>query len=409
MAPELLLRSDRSRACGGLDTGVPVVVLWASRFPLQHSCLGAFRTLGRAGVEVYAVVGDRRAPVARSRYCKGQILWEPDRGDTDADLIQRLLELGTRLGRRSLIVCTADVMAVLVAENRAALEQHFLLPDVAEHLPFQLSDKLVLAGFVSEHGFIGPSAAFVNSMAELKAVMEELPVPVVVKSTALRGQVQSVENTTIVGSRDELLNLARGWREPFATLIQEYIPDEVSEDWFTHGYCDSTGTARVVFTGRKVRCWPVRGGSTAAAFGARNPELAELASRFCAAVGYRGIFDIDWRLDRRSGAYNLLDFNPRVGAQFRVFENDAGIDVVRAMHLDLSGRPIPSGNQIEGERFVVEPWDAASLLANPHQPWTGGVGRPRVAWWANDDPAPIFGAGLRQAARSVRARVPLPR
>ena len=31
--------------------------------------------------------------------------------------------------------------------------------------------------------------------------------PVVVKSTALRGQVQSVENTTIVGSRDELLNL----------------------------------------------------------------------------------------------------------------------------------------------------------------------------------------------------------
>ena len=81
-----------------------------------------------------------------------------------------------------------------------------------------------------------------------------------------------------------------------------------------------------------------------------------------------------------------VGFQSRVGAQFRVFENDAGIDVVRAMHLDLSGRPIPSGNQIEGERFVVEPWDAASLLANPHQPWTGGVGRPRVAWWANDDP-----------------------
>ena len=112
----------------------------------------------------WSVTVARRWPdraIARARSCG-----EPDRGDTDADLIQRLLELGTRLGRRSLIVCTADVMAVLVAENRAALEQHFLLPDVAEHLPFQLSDKLVLAGFVSEHGFIGPSAAFVNSMAE---------------------------------------------------------------------------------------------------------------------------------------------------------------------------------------------------------------------------------------------------
>lgn len=388
---------------------MPAVVMWASRFPLQHSVLGAFRTLGRAGVPVYAVVGDRRAPVTRSRYCKGHILWEPDRGDSNADLIGRLIGFGTRLRRRSLLVCTADVMAVLVAENRAALEEHFVLPDVAPHLPFELSDKLVLAGLASKHGFVTPGSAFVNSMAELEAVMEELPVPVVVKSTALRGQVQSVENTTIVGSRDMLLQLARGWREPFATLIQEYIPDEASQDWFTHGYCDATGTARVVFTGRKVRCWPVRGGSTAAAYGATNQELAELASRFCAAVGYRGIFDIDWRLDTRSGAYNLLDFNPRVGAQFRVFEDDAGIDVVRAMHLDLSGRPIPSGRQIEGERFVVEPWDAASLLANPLQPWTGGVGRPRAAWWANDDPAPLLAAGLRQAFQSLRERIPVPR
>lgn len=66
-----------------------------------------------------------------------------------------------------------------------------------------------------------------------------------------------------------------------------------------------------------------------------------LAKLFCAQVGYRGIFDIDWRLGQRTGRYYLLDFNPRVGAQFRMFEDDAGIDVVRAMHLDLSGRPIP--------------------------------------------------------------------
>jgi hypothetical protein len=31
-----------------------------------------------------------------------------------------------------------------------------------------------------------------------------------------------------------------------------------------------------------------------------------------------------------------LDFNPRVGAQFRLFEDDAGSDVVRALHLDLA-------------------------------------------------------------------------
>lgn len=354
---------------------------------------------------VYAVVGDPRAPVAKSRYVAGQILWQPHHGETSADLIERLTDFGRRLGRRSLIVCTSDEKAVLVAQHRDVLEEHFVLPAVAPQLPGQLADKKHLADLCRRHGFATPQSVFVDSMGDLEAVIDDLAVPVVVKSTALRGQVQSVENTTIVATHQELRDLARKWREPFSTLIQEYLPDEVCEDWFSHGYCDSTATARVVFTGRKVRCWPVRGGSTAAAFTAVNPDLERLTAAFCADVGYRGIFDIDWRRDLRTGQYYLLDFNPRVGAQFRMFENDAGIDVVRAMHLDLSGRPIPAGTPIEGERFIVEPWDLQSLAAERDQPWTGGAGRPRLAWWANDDLKPVFATARYQGRLSVLSRL----
>ena len=49
---------------------------------------------------------------------------------------------------------------------------------------------------------------------------------------------------------------------------------------------------------------------------------------------------MDWRRDERDGKYKILDCNPRVGQNFRMFENAAEIDVVRAQHLDLSGRPI---------------------------------------------------------------------
>ncbi len=388
-----------------LDTGLPAVVLWASRFPLQHSCLGVYRTLGRAGVPVYAVAGDPHAPVATSRYVAGQILWEPHHGETHADLVERLIGFGRRLGRRSLIVCIGDEMAVLVAKHRDVLQEHFVLPEVAAELPGQLAEKKTLADVCHQHGFATPRSELVDSMGELDAIIEEIPAPLVVKSTALRGTVQSVENTTVVASSQNLFDLARTWREPFSTLIQEYLPDEVCEDWFSHGYCDSTATARVVFTGRKARCWPVRGGATAAAFTAVNPELERLAAKFCAAVGYRGIFDIDWRRDVRTGQYYLLDFNPRVGAQFRMFENDAGIDVVRAMHLDLSGRPIPAGTPIDGERFIVEPWNLQSLAADRDQPWTGGSGRPRLAWWANDDLKPVFATARYQGGLSLRSRL----
>lgn len=101
----LALRFDRPRPGPNLDTQLPAVVLWASRFPLQHGCLGVYRSLGRAGVPVYAVIGDPHAPVAKSRYVRGTLLWQPHLGEGYPELIERLIDFGRRLGRRSLIVC----------------------------------------------------------------------------------------------------------------------------------------------------------------------------------------------------------------------------------------------------------------------------------------------------------------
>lgn len=402
----LLLQPDRSRRGPDLDTELPAVVLWVSPFPLQHNCLGVFRSLGRAGVPVYAVVADTRAPVAKSRYLRGQILWQPQHGEGYSSLLNRLIEFGRELGRRSVIVCTSDEMAVFVARRRELLKEWFVLPDVDPRLPAELADKHSLEGVCRRTGTPIPPSIDIDTMAQLEAVIGEIEIPVMVKSTALRGQVQSVENSTLVMTREDLRDLAAQWTEPFQVLLQEYLPDEYCEDWFTHGYCDADGRAEVVFTGRKVRTWPTHGGATAAAYTAADRELAILARLFSAQVGYRGIFDMDWRLDRRSGRYYLLDFNPRVGAQFRMFEDDAGIDVVRAMHLDLSGRPIPVGSQIDGERFIVEPWDLASLISSRRHPLgeLGGAGRPTGAWFAVDDMAPLRAAALSQLKLSLVAR-----
>lgn len=404
---ELLLRPDRSPRVPDLDTELPAVVLWVSQFPLQHNALGIFRSLGRSGVPVYAVIAEPDAPVVKSRYLRGRILWQPHRGEGFGALLDRLMEFGRRLGRRSVIVCTSDEMAVFVARRRAILEEWFVLPAVEPGLPAELADKNGLAERCQRTATPIPPSVPVDTMAQLDAVLDEIDLPVMVKSTALRGQIQSVENSTLVETRDALRELAAGWTQPFQVVLQEYLPAEYCEDWLVNGYCDTSGRAEVVFTGLKARTWPVRGGAIAAAYTAGNPELVILSRRFCAQVGYRGIFDMDWRLDRRTGLYYLLDFNPRVGAQFRMFEDDAGVDVVRAMHLDLSGRPIPVGSQVDGERFVVEPWDFASLVSSRRHPLNamGGAGRPRGAWLATDDLRPVRAAVFTQLRNSLSVRI----
>lgn len=43
---------------------------------------------------------------------------------------------------------------------------------------------------------------------------------------------------------------------------------------------------------------------------APNPAVERLARGLVAALGYRGVADLDFRRDPGTGAYHLLDFNP---------------------------------------------------------------------------------------------------
>jgi hypothetical protein len=146
-----------------------------------------------------------------------------------------------------------------------------------------------------------------------------------------------------------------------------------------------------------------------------NPEVEQAALRLAEHVGYRGILDLDFRRDRASGSFHLLDFNPRPGAQFRLFTDRAGLDVVRAQYLDLTGRPVPRQAGGPGRVFLAENYTLLSLLASGGRPWpfgtgsrgsSGGHGPTERAWFAGDDMAPFLtmaavwcGRGLRRGIR----------
>ena len=156
-------------------------------------------------------------------------------------------------------------------------------------------------------------------------------------------------------------------------------------------------------TGVKTRSWPPHAGVTTRAFTAANPELASIAAALCKDIGYRGIADLDWRFDAADGQYSLLDFNPRVGAQFRLFETDAGIDVVRALHLEATGRDVPPGNQLAGRGLQVENLDLPAVVAyrrsgsGRRDPVGGRRRGTELAWLAGDDPLPAVVAAVRSA------------
>ena len=236
------------------------------------------------------------------------------------------------------------------------------------------------------------------------AFAKQATFPVVVKNSEpwVRRRVPVVTGTTVVRESSELLALARTPAPELSLLLQEYIPPADAEDWIVHLYSGPDHGCLVVFTGLKIRSWPPNAGQTACAYSVRNPALARIATRFCNQIGFRGVADLDWRLDRRDGRYKLVDFNPRVGNQFRLFETDTGVDVVRALHLDLTGRSVPTGEQVYGRRFLLEHADPLARLADRRSTRSRHLPRPQprateLAWAARDDPLPFVAMWPRLA------------
>jgi predicted ATP-grasp superfamily ATP-dependent carboligase len=392
------------------DTGVPLVIVKIGRYPLHHGGVGAIRTLGRAGVPVFAMTEDRLTPAALSRHLREAFVARTTGLEDDAHLLDLFTSVGRsvgqRTGRPAIALPTDDEAASFVAEHADELSRWFVVPRVPPALPGRLSSKRGLHEICLEHGIPTPGAVFPASLAEVAEFARTARFPVVAKNVDpwMRLRVPVVPNSTLVHTPAALLELAGDWPGDPQVMLQEYIPRPAAEDWIFHAYADESSRCLVAFTGVKYRSWPPRAGVTSYARLVPNEELVARSTDLLRRLGYRGIADLDWRFDRRDQEYKLLDFNPRVGAQFRLFETTAAIDVVRAMHLDLTGRPIPPGRPQVGRGFRVEYLDEPAVVARtvfglgaaspvPHAP-----GPREAAWFAADDPLPLLAAGVRSAA-----------
>ncbi|ARX84900.1 hypothetical protein SMD44_04357 [Streptomyces alboflavus] len=402
-----------------LDTRVPAVLLRIDRNPFHHGTLGAVRSLGREGVEVHLVADDEHSPVARSRHLH-RMHPPPAPTATPDDVRAALLRVSARVGRPAVLIPLDDAGALAVDAVREALTDRYLLPRPAPGLPGRLADKAALAALCARLGVAHPATVAPTTPADAAGAVTDLGAPVVAKWSRpwLLPRGSGLRSAVLVRSPREAAALhARATAAGSRLLLQEYVPGGPAADWFAHGYVGRDGEVFGGGTGRKRRARPRAAGLTAVGEWAHDAGLWALVRRLLAGLGYRGVFDLDFRRDARTGTYHLLDFNPRPGAQFRLFTDGAGTDVVRAAHLDLTHRPVPAPAPLPGRAFVVEnyaPLTALRTRLGPRRPRRSRQQHPPAAEFAwsgadaADDPAPaadLWRRWRRHVLRHARARL----
>jgi len=166
----------------------------------------------------------------------------------------------------------------------------------------------------------------------------------------------------IVENREKMLEYYERLEDPENPnlMLQEYIPGGEDSVWMFNGYFNEDSECLFGVTGKKIRQFPVYTGMTSLGICLENQTVYETTTAFMKAVRYRGVLDIGYRYDARDGQYKMLDVNPRIGATFRLFVATNGMDVARAMYLDLTGQPVPPSVIREGRKWFVEDKDLIS-------------------------------------------------
>jgi D-aspartate ligase len=385
----------------GLDgDSVPVLVLRRSLSDLQHCVLAVGRTLGRLGVPVYAIRRSRTEPATMSRYIRGDLDLRVDA--TEEEWVDQLMGLEPHLSG-GILLPIDDVSAVTVGSHREVLSRRFRLPEQPLDVPRRLASKLEMARVCRELDVPTPETTLLSSPEEAVGFAERFGFPVVLKRSVAWGGTEDPQapSVLIVHGPTELRQAYDRIRNQSPdvpnVIAQEYIPGGSESVWMFNGYFDRESRCLSAFTGQKIRQCAHGAGQTTLGICAHNETVVGLATRLLEGVQYRGIVDMGFRFDARDGRYKLLDVNPRVGSTFRLFSDADGGDVVRAMYLDLTGRPVPAAAAVPGRTWRDEPRDALAALRLVRTrelslgAWARSVGRTsESAWWAKDDPVPFF-------------------
>lgn len=383
-----------------LDTRTPALILRLDRNIFHHGTLGVIRSLGRAGVEVHAVLEGQHAPASRSRFLHRMYPMRSAMLDPQA-LLAHIKGIAESIGRRAVLIPVDDASSIFVAEHADSLADRFLLPAQEPTLPRQVADKAALVEICREFNMPHPETYFPHSVDEVREAVARLKLPLVAKWS--RPWLPLPSPTTLIHDLDQAVALFA--LSPMAggpLLLQRRLPAGRGVDWFFHGYFNFSSSCLLGAAGRKERAYPPQTGLTTLGRWQLNPQLESMARCFAAALGYSGILDFDFRYDHASGTYYLLDFNPRLGAQFRLFTDRWGLDLVRAQYLDLTGQPVPKAHPQYDRAFLVENYDpvsAAQQLWNKSlsvSEWQRSLrGVDELAWFASDDLRPSLAATPR--------------
>lgn len=389
---------------------LPMAILLGGR----ETALAVVRSLGRRGVRVL-VSAPRDHVATRSRYCAEAATFAAGSG---AAYWSELL-LGARSERLhgAVLLATNDEGLEFVAQRHAELSRRYRLDMQAPQAQLALLDKQRTLELARAAGIATPGFWRVDSLQDLERALAEARFPALVKPVhSHRFQAIFGRKHFAAGDADALAAHARTALEAgVAFIVSELVPgpDSLLSSYYT--YITPEGESLFHLTKRVLRRYPANEGGATYHVTEWLPATAAAGKAFFDGIAFRGMGNVEFKLDRRDGRLKLIECNARFTAATSLVVR-AGIDTPWISYSRAAGIPTPAS----GERFreglcLWYPHADLRAFRQLHRDgrlsaaaWLRSLARPMsTPYFTWDDPRP-FAAQLAGELQNLLGRLRAP-
>lgn len=308
----------------------------------EEGALNAVRSLGKMGIPVVVLSEAKNSSVFYSKYVS-EIYYLNNFSINNNVFIDFMLDYGKKQTEKPVVIPTADPDLLQLNMYREPISMYY-------HLA--ISDSDIINLFVNKKSFYSyakkndlpiPNTIVPSNIYEIYDIQYKLVYPIVIKPSNPLSWNENVrrivqyKKVCIINNHKDLVNVCQKiYKYTDDIILQEYIPGKDSSHFDLHVYIDKNNILLGYFVGQKIRLQPPYAGTGCYVKANLIQELVNIGINILNKTGFKGLANIDFKKDFRTGEYVLLEINPRL-SQWCILATECGVNFPFIAYSDLIG------------------------------------------------------------------------
>jgi len=331
--------------------------------------IGLVQNLGKAGIPVYVGSEIKDNPSLYSRYTKDKLFFSNYKSES---FIEELCEFGKSLGQKAVLLSDDDHAILNIAQNQEVLKEWFLFSFPPAEIVEKLLDKQLFCDLIEKHSLPSPKSVTLSGLEDFK-IMPALKFPCIIKPSFKQAWWDS-DFEKKVGAYQKAIKcdtkkeLDERYREIAKidphVVVQEFIPGEEDQIYSVNLFADDKSEVKGHFIARKFRTYPLTAGEGSYIVTVRDSEMLETTKAIIEKLQLKGLLNIQFKRDSRSGKPVLLEIHTR-NSVWSYLGTASGVNLAAMYYQNMIGQnEAEAVESVPGVVFIFLEKDIKAFIQN---------------------------------------------